>query len=128
VILDTHVWFWFVSGNPELPTKIRARIEKSAGSVKVPAIVFWEFHILVEKGRIRLRSTARDFISKSLEAFPFTTEPITREIAIASRTLNFAHDDPADRFIAATAACLIEPLVTRDENLLNRDWLKTIAA
>ena len=128
MILDTHVWFWFVSGSQELSSKLANRIERSAQSVKIPVIVFWEFHILVERGRIRLRCSALDFISKADREFPFGIEPLTREIALASRTLNFIHDDPADRFIAATAACLNEPLVTRDRNLLSRDWVETIEA
>ena len=47
-------------------------------------------------------------------------------MAIAARTLTFNHEDPADRFIGATAHVLGVPLATADPKLHNLPWLKTI--
>lgn len=130
MILDTHVWYWFVTGNETLPQKLAKRIEKNASGVVIPSIVLWEFHLLVERKRVTLRSSVLDFIYKARRALPFSVEPLTDEIALASRTLEFepGHEDPADRFIAATAHCLNTPLVTRDARLLTRKWIDTIEA
>ena len=44
--------------------------------------------------------------------------PLTREVARRSRTVNVPHQDPADRFLAATAEVYELTLVTDDANLL----------
>ena len=46
-----------------------------------------------------------------------TVSPITREIALATRQLDF-QTDPADQLIAATSIAHDTPLVTRDQKIL----------
>lgn len=43
--------------------------------------------------------------------------PLTREIALRSREVGLAHNDPADRFLAATAAVYDLVLMTADRLL-----------
>ena len=54
--------------------------------------------------------------------------PVGVEIAIASRRLDLPHDDPADRFLAATAQVLDLTLVTADERLLACRDMRTLRA
>lgn len=49
---------------------------------------------------------------------PLRDAPFSREVAIASRELTIETEDPADRFIAATADHLGLVLVTADAHLL----------
>jgi PIN domain nuclease of toxin-antitoxin system len=46
--------------------------------------------------------------------------PLDHEVAIQSRHLRLAHEDPADRFLAATARVHELTLVTADHRLLRR--------
>ena len=52
-------------------------------------------------------------------AVPRREAPLTHEIAIMSRQLAMPHQDPADRFLAATARVLDLTLVTADKRLLD---------
>jgi PIN domain nuclease of toxin-antitoxin system len=52
--------------------------------------------------------------------------PLTHEIALVAQRLNL-HQDPADRFLAATAQVLDLTLVTADERLLGLANIKTLA-
>jgi PIN domain nuclease of toxin-antitoxin system len=52
---------------------------------------------------------------------------LTRQVAIESRLVRLSHDDPADRFIAATAIVHDLVLVTADERLLEAPDLRTLA-
>jgi PIN domain nuclease of toxin-antitoxin system len=52
--------------------------------------------------------------------------PIDEDIAMASRTLKFVHEDPADRYIAATAYIAKAPLATVDARLRCLEWLRTL--
>ena len=54
----------------------------------------------------------------ALSATPARETPLTYEVALASRTIALPHQDPADRFIAATAKVLGLTLVTSDARLL----------
>ncbi len=51
----------------------------------------------------------------------------THEIALRSHTLDVKHADPADRFIAATAAVLDLTLVTADKRLFESKQLALMA-
>jgi PIN domain nuclease of toxin-antitoxin system len=53
--------------------------------------------------------------------------PLSREVAIRSRAVRVGHDDPADRFLAATADVYELTLVTADEHLLRGKGFRTLA-
>ena len=53
--------------------------------------------------------------------------PVTHDVAILSRQIDLAHQDPADRFLAATALVFHLTLVTADERLLATPDLPVLA-
>ena len=53
--------------------------------------------------------------------------PVNREVAMRSRSVAVPHQDPADRFLAATAQVYDLTLVTDDENLLRGKGYRTLA-
>jgi PIN domain nuclease of toxin-antitoxin system len=61
------------------------------------------------------------WIRSVLAKVPFKEAPLNHEVALKSRSLTFTHQDPADRFLAATAVVCDLTLVTADERLLNPD-------
>jgi PIN domain nuclease of toxin-antitoxin system len=58
---------------------------------------------------------------------PLREAPLTHEIALAARLLPLAHNDPANRFLAATAQLLRLTLVTADANLLGLGDMQSLA-
>lgn len=62
-----------------------------------------------------------------MQRFLFSKPPLTHQIALAARELQFSHEDPADRFIAATAKVLDLTLVTADARLLGLGEIATLA-
>ena len=72
-------------------------------SLWVSPISLWEVMLLAEKGKIALSDDPAAWIKKSLDALQILEAPLTGEIAILSRQIDLPHQDPADRFIAATA-------------------------
>ena len=53
--------------------------------------------------------------------------PLKHEIVAAAQDLPLSHQDPADRFLAATAAVLGLTLVTADYRLLGLGTIATLA-
>lgn len=123
LVLDTHVWYWFVSGRADrLARSIPRRIERavSAGRAFVSAISAWELGMLVTKGRLTLSMDVGDWVDASREPPGIRVADVTAEIALdGSRLPAFSQGDPADRIIVATARSLSATLVTCDDRILD---------
>jgi PIN domain nuclease of toxin-antitoxin system len=129
IILDTHVWVWWVSSSQSLSPKARAIVDQNIdeGGICVSSISAWEVALLVDRRRLELTMQVEDWIAKS-EALPFLRfVGVDNQIAVRSvRLPGDLHDDPADRMIVATAQILGVPLVTKDENLHTYPHVETI--
>ena len=82
---------------------------------------------MAEKGRISLQLDTATWIDKSLKSLAIGEAPLNRHIAVLSRQIDLPHQDPADRFIAATAIHYQLQLATVDTHLTNAAWLLTIS-
>jgi PIN domain nuclease of toxin-antitoxin system len=78
----------------------------------------WELLVLTEKGRILVKGDADAWVDSALSVAPMKEAPIHREVAVRSRSVKLSHEDPADRFLAATAQVYDLTLVTADRLLL----------
>jgi PIN domain nuclease of toxin-antitoxin system len=90
-------------------------------------VSIWETLLLAEKGRIILEPNSKQWIQKSLEEVDTNQARLTHEIAILSRQIDLPHQDPADRFIAATAIYYNLILATVDTNLTPASFLQTLS-
>jgi len=129
IVLDTHVWIWFVS-NPELLSKKAKEIVDNAiqeKSILISSISAWEIAFLVVKKRLKLTLDLVDWIAAS-EALPFVKFiPVNNSVAIKSVHLpEPLHNDPADRIIISTAISEKAILVTKDEKILSYPHVQTI--
>ena len=126
ILLDTHVWIWHLQGSGNLPESLKAILADPQTDLWVSPISAWEAMMLAEKGKIRLEPNAGTCIRKALDTGNFKQAPLNMEVAIKSREVNLPHQDPADRFLAATALVYDIPLATVDTHLLQAKWLQTI--
>ncbi|MCJ7687181.1 MAG: type II toxin-antitoxin system VapC family toxin [Desulfobacteraceae bacterium] len=129
IVLDTHVWVWFVS-NPELLSKAAKKAIDTSMEQKeifISSISAWEVALLAAKKRLKLSIDVTDWIGKS-ERLPFLQFlPVDNSVAVKSVNLpQPLHKDPADRIIIATAMTIAAPLVTKDEKLLDYPHVETI--
>ncbi|MFM8294777.1 MAG: type II toxin-antitoxin system VapC family toxin, partial [Microcystaceae cyanobacterium] len=67
------------------------------------------------------------WIDNSLQQLNTKEAPLCNQIAILSRQINLSHQDPADRFIAATAVYYGLILATVDRHLTETNLLETIS-
>jgi len=129
IVLDTHVWVWWVSGVESLSPKARRliRAAREQKAVYLSSISVWEVAQLTARGRLRLTMDVVDWVAKS-EVLPFVHFiPVDNVIALKSVQLpGTLHQDPADRMIIATALTLGFPLVTRDEKIARYPHVQTI--
>ena len=129
IVLDTHVWLWWISEPGSLSSRARKVVEKAVSEKRlfISSISTWEVAMLVEKGRLELTMDVHDWIARS-EALPFIQfVPVTNSIAVKSVYLRGEfHSDPADRIIIATALQLGSSVVTKDDKMHAYQHIKTI--
>jgi PIN domain nuclease of toxin-antitoxin system len=125
IVLDTHVLVWADNDERKLGRKARALIDKlwAAGKVGVASISFWEVGLLAQRGRLRLPAQVSEWRNAILAAGAIEL-PLDGAVALRALDLSGLHDDPADRFIAATALMHGAALMTADERLL--EWRHTL--
>ncbi len=125
IVLDTHIFLWFILGDIKLEERLRLIIEGSPTEVVVPSIRILEALLLIEKGRLRLGSSNLvEKLDSYIKHSRFVKSHVTHEIHALSRTLPFSHEDPADRFIATTTFALKVKLATVDSRLRSLTWLR----
>ena len=129
IVLDTHALLWWVSNPEQIPSRARRLLERSItddAGVSASSITAWEIAMLVERGRLELTMPVEEWIAR-VESLPWLTfVPVDNRIAMRSvRLENFAHRDPADRIIVATAFVLNAMLVTGDARLRSYTAVRT---
>ncbi len=129
ILLDTHVWVWWVAQPDRLSAPARDAITaaRNNGGLQVASISCWEIALLVRKGRLELTLPVVDWLAAS-EALPFVHFlPLDNRVALRANDLpGTLHEDPADRIIAATALIHGLPLVTKDRRLLAYPEITTV--
>lgn len=128
ILLDTHIWVWWVHGDENLPPDLAREIQKNeTGIIGVSAISCWEVAKLVERGRIELDVSVDEWLQLALGYPGVRLLELTPEIAIESTRLpGEFHRDPADQIIVATARIYNCLLVTVDDRIRNYPHVKTL--
>ncbi len=119
LLLDTHIWIWSLLEPDRLTSAVAKELESPDNEIWLSPISIWELLILVEKKRVILDTNVYEWIATALQTAPINEAPVNIEVALGSRKLNLPHEDPADRFIAATALVFGLTLVTADGHLLD---------
>jgi PIN domain nuclease of toxin-antitoxin system len=128
IVLDTHIWVWWVHGDDRLT---RTQTELITGNetdiIGVSAISCWEVAKLVEYSRLVLPCSLEEWFDQALSYPGVQLLELTPEIVIASAQLpGEFHRDPADQIIVATARVKTCPLVTSDGKISKYPHVETI--
>ena len=119
LLLDTHVWLWAHLDPTKLAARVAAALVSGKNELWLSPISIWETLLLVEKGRVTVHGDPRAWIDAAWARVPMQEAVLNREVAARSRSVRVPHQDPADRFLAASAQVYELTLVTGDENLLS---------
>lgn len=119
LLLDTHILLWSLLDPDRLTHEVVKALEDPANELWLSPITTWEILVLAEKGRITLEPDHFSWVRTVFNSIPFKEAPLNGEVAIESRLVDLPHQDPADRFLAATAQVYGLTLVTADVRLLH---------
>jgi len=102
IVLDTHVWLWYINGNTaQYPAAWIERIA-TAARVAISPVSCFEIALAECRGRIRLKCSVTEWFAGALEPAGVELLPLSPSIATRAVHLTPAHRDPFDRMIIAT--------------------------
>ena len=103
IVLDTHIWFWWVSGQHQRFSAGLLETLATAAHIGVSVISCFEIALACRRGRIELPLPTREWFPEALERSRVELLPLTVAVAARAVELTHHHRDPFGRIIIATA-------------------------
>lgn len=103
LLLDTHVFLWWVQDARELSRNARAAIADSRNEGLLSLASCWEIAIKLSIGKLRLPAAIERFIPEQLAINGFQQLDIGFRHVARVAGLAFHHRDPFDRLVVAQA-------------------------
>lgn len=114
LLLETHVFLWYISGDGRLPVAFSTAIQEPANAVYLSAASIWEAVIKFGLGKLPLPSPPADYLPRQRAAHRIESLPIEEDALAHLATLPPLHRDPFDRLIVAQALQYGLTIVTVD--------------
>ena len=127
LLLDTHIWLWSTLEPERLTRRVEKALTDPANELWLSPISVGELIVLLRKGHLTLPNGVGAWVAQTMQDLKLSEAPLTVEVALAIASINFAHGDPADHFLAATAKVFDLMLVTADEHLVHLPGIHVLA-
>jgi PIN domain nuclease of toxin-antitoxin system len=127
VLLDTHIWLWWLLGEANLSGRERNALEylSAKNRIAISWVTIWETEMLERKDRITLQPDLRSWMHQAARPDVSVILPVDVDVVLAQRKLPESfHNDPADRLITATAMLSGYPLATHDKRIREAEACK----
>lgn len=124
VLLDTHVYLWWLDNPQKISKKAREVIENTNNTIFISAAVAWEIAIKSSIGKLKVPANIMDY----MEEEKFIELPITTAHTVALAKLEDIHRDPFDRILLAQAKADKLVFITRDQISMRYSKIKMIRA
>jgi PIN domain nuclease of toxin-antitoxin system len=103
LLLDTHVFLWYISADPHLPVAFQASIRDPANEVYLSVASVWEAVIKCAIGKLSLPAPPAEYLPRQREAHRIATLPVEEADLLHLAGLPPLHRDPFDRIMIAQA-------------------------
>lgn len=103
ILVDTHVFVWYVQNNERLPKSIVSLINDGRNDILLSVVSVWEMAIKQSTGKLNLGSPYASFIEEQMKLNKMELLPIKLAHTEIVTTLQFYHRDPFDRLLMAQA-------------------------
>jgi PIN domain nuclease of toxin-antitoxin system len=101
LLLDTHIFIWFFTGNTKISNKATAFIENQDNEKLLSTASLWEMAIKQSTGKLSFHLSLEVFIKQQLSLNDFNLLEIKIDHLAVVATLPFHHRDPFDRVLIA---------------------------
>src|ERR1700739_2498706 len=103
LLLDTHVFLWFISGDKRLPDVIKESIRNTNNEVYLSVVSLWEAIIKHRLGRLPLPQPPESYLPLQRERHLISSLSLNEASVAQLAKLPPIHRDPFDRMLICQA-------------------------
>ena len=115
LLLDTHVFLWFISGDKRLPEGVCDSIRDLNNEVYLSVVSQWEATVKYQLGKLPLPQSPETYVPAMRQQHQITSLSLDEASVSRLVTLPLLHRDPFDRMLICQALAHGLVLVTVDE-------------
>ena len=103
ILLDTHIFLWFISGDIRLSTDVRDAIGDPDNEVYLSAVSVWEAIVKYQLGKLPLPEPPEIYLPKQRDIHQIVSLALDERSVAQLANLPPLHRDPFDRMLICQA-------------------------
>jgi PIN domain nuclease of toxin-antitoxin system len=103
ILLDTHIFLWFISGDTQLSMDVRDAIRDPDNEVYLSAISVWEAIVKYQLGKLPLPEHPETYLPKQRDLHQIASLDLNESSVLQLAKLLTLHRDPFDRMLICQA-------------------------
>ncbi len=103
ILLDTHIFLWFISGDSRLSTDVRDIIRDVDNEIYLSVVSVWESIIKYQLGKLPLPESPETYLPKQRELHQIASLTLNESSIVQLAKLPPLHRDPFDRMLICQA-------------------------
>jgi len=115
LLLDTHVFLWYITNNPRLPQYAFDAIRDKSNEVYLSVISVWEALVKYQTGKLLVPAPANEYLDARRAAHRIANLPLEAQAVSRLLSLPAHHRDPFDRMLVCQALHHDLTIVTDDD-------------
>lgn len=103
ILLDTHIFLWFISGDTRLLANVRDAIRDPNNEVYLSVVSVWEAIVKYQLGKLPLPEHPGIYLPKQRDIHQIATLVLDENSVVELAKLPSLHRDPFDRMLICQA-------------------------
>ncbi|MHC5936734.1 type II toxin-antitoxin system VapC family toxin [Nostoc sp.] len=103
LLLDTHIFLWFISGDPKLAIHLQNSIRDLNNDVYLSCVSVWEATVKYQLGKLPLPESPEIYLPKQRQQHLISNLNLDEESVAQLLKLPLLHRDPFDRMLICQA-------------------------
>ncbi|BAY16164.1 PilT protein domain protein [Anabaenopsis circularis NIES-21] len=99
ILLDTHIFLWFISGDKQLSTNVRDVICNLDNQIYLSVVSIWECIVKYQLGKLPLPESPEIYIPKQRDRHQIANLDLDEGSVTQLASLPALHKDPFDRML-----------------------------
>ena len=103
ILLDTHIFLWFISGDSRLSTDVRDAIRDPDNEIYLSVVSVWESIVKYQLGKLPLPEPPETYLPKQRHLHQIASLALDESSVAQLAKLPPLHRDPFDRMLICQA-------------------------
>lgn len=124
IILDTHIFLWFITNNKRLADQYYDAISNQDNEIYLSVVSVWEATIKYQLGKLPLPASPEIYLPQQREKHLISSLSITETTITQLAKLPPLHNDPFDRLLLCQSLEHDFIIMTEDKAILSYAMVK----